>query len=151
VGCSYGLHVGGVVPFLKKLGLVRTKLFAALFYRSLGVVFGFLILGFFIVKPAEIRSVEPRSAIFFVAAGFVASFLVQIVFYHGLKIGEVSRVVPVCGGVPANSFSFRGSCFGKEHNNSKSGGNDPYYVWCLASEADTCSMAPADRRRGKQF
>ena len=115
------------------------------------MVFGFLILGFFIVKPAEIRSVEPRSAIFFVAAGFVASFLVQIVFYHGLKIGEVSRVVPVCGGVPANSFSFWGSCFGKEHNSFKSGGDDPYYVWCLASEVDTCSTELADRRRGKQF
>jgi bacterial/archaeal transporter family protein len=94
----------GVVPFMEKLGLTRTPPFTALFFRSLGVFFGFLILGLFIVKPGEIRSVEPKAAALLVLAGFVASFLAQIAFYHGLKIGEVSRVVPVAGAYPLIAF-----------------------------------------------
>ena len=112
----------GVVPVIEKMGLSKAQPFTALFYRSLGVVFGFLILGFFIVKPGEIRSVEPRSALFLIVAGFVASFLAQIAFYHGLKIGDVSRVVPVAGAYPLISFILGVALLGETITFSKASG-----------------------------
>lgn len=103
----------GVVPVMEKMGLNRTQPFAALFYRSFGVVLGFIVLGLFMVKPAQIKSVEPKAAVMLVLAGFIASFLAQIAFYHGLKIGEVSRVVPVAGAYPFISFLLGAALLGE--------------------------------------
>lgn len=89
--------IWGVVPILEKLGLAKTDPFVALFYRCLGVLLGILFLGIFIVKPDQLKAVPPREIIMLVCAGFLASFVAQITFYHGLKIGEVSRVVPIAG------------------------------------------------------
>jgi len=89
--------IWGVVPILEKLGLAKIDPFVALFYRCLGVLLGLLFLGIFIVKPQELKAVTPRAIILLVVAGFLASFVAQITFYHGLKIGEVSRVVPIAG------------------------------------------------------
>lgn len=112
----------GIVPFMEKLGLAKMQPFTALFYRSLGVVIGFIILGSFIVKPSEMRAVELKSALILVLAGFVASFLAQIAFYHGLKIGEVSRVVPVAGAYPLIAFALGVSFLGETITFSKAAG-----------------------------
>ena len=112
----------GVVPFMEKLGLTRTQPFVALFYRSFGVVLGFLVLGFFVVKPAQIRSVEPKAAVILVLAGFIASFLAQIAFYHGLKIGDVSKVVPVAGAYPLIAFILGVAILGETITFSKAAG-----------------------------
>lgn len=89
--------IWGVVPILEKLGLAKVDPFVALFYRCLGVLLGLLFLGIFIVKPNDLKAVSPRAIIMLICAGFLASFVAQITFYHGLKIGEVSRVVPIAG------------------------------------------------------
>jgi len=96
--------IWGVVPILEKIGLADTNPFVGLFYRSLGVIFGLLIFGFFILNPAEIRAVNMRSALFLILGGFLASFVAQLVFYHGLKIGEVSKVVPISASYPLIAF-----------------------------------------------
>lgn len=96
--------IWGVVPLLEKLGLANVRPLAALFYRSLGVIIGFLLLGIFMVKPQEIRTVDLRSLIFLVLGGFLASFVAQICFYNGLKLGEVSRVVFISGSYPFIAF-----------------------------------------------
>jgi bacterial/archaeal transporter family protein len=96
--------IWGFVPIMEKFGLNKVEPFVALFYRSLGVILGLLCLVFFVLKPSQIRHVEPKAALILVAAGFMASFLAQIAFYHGLKIGEVSRVTPVSGTYPLIAF-----------------------------------------------
>ncbi|MFA6636748.1 MAG: EamA family transporter [Candidatus Omnitrophota bacterium] len=120
----------GAVPVMEKMGLAKTQPFTALFYRSLGVVLGFLILGFFIVKPGEIRSVEPRSAALLILAGFVASFLAQIAFYHALRAGDVSRVVPVAGAYPLIAFILGVALLGENITLSKAAGM--FFVICGA-------------------
>ena len=96
--------VWGVVPILEKVGLTRTSPFVGLFYRSLGVVLGVLLLGTVILKPEEIKAVDVRSALILILSGLLASFVAQVMFYHGLKIGEVSKVVPIAGTYPLIAF-----------------------------------------------
>jgi len=96
--------IWGVVPVLEKLGLAKTEPFVALFYRCFGVILGILFLGIFVLKPGEIKAVPPRSIVLLVTAGFLASFAAQITFYHALKIGDVSRVVPISGAYPLIAF-----------------------------------------------
>ncbi len=89
--------IWGVVPILEKFCLTKVDPFVALFYRCFGVLIGLLFLGVFVVKKSEMRAVDVRTITILVIAGFLASFLAQITFYHGLKTGEVSRVVPISG------------------------------------------------------
>ncbi|MFH1877615.1 MAG: DMT family transporter [Candidatus Omnitrophota bacterium] len=96
--------IWGVVPVMEKLGLTRTEPFTALFFRCLGVVAGIILLGMFIVKPHHLRHADTRSVLLLVLSGFLASFVAQVAFYHGLKTGEVSRVVPIAGCFPLVTF-----------------------------------------------
>lgn len=96
--------IWGVVPVLEKLGLQKTEPFVALFYRCLGVIIGILLLGAFIVKPQQLRQVDLKAIVLLILSGFLASFVAQIAFYHGLKIGEVSRIVPISGMYPLIAF-----------------------------------------------
>ena len=96
--------VWGVVPLLEKLGLTKVDPLMGLFYRCIGVVIGCLILGTFLIKSGSVKPVDSRSFIFLVLAGFLASIIAQIFFYNGLKVGEVSRVVPIAGSFPLVAF-----------------------------------------------
>lgn len=95
----------GLAPLIEKAGLTgRTPPMAGLFYRSVGVVAGLVLLSLFLVKPQEIRAVEPRSALLLASGGLLASIVGQICFYNALKIGEMSRVVPVSASYPFIAF-----------------------------------------------
>ena len=94
----------GMAPIFEKAGLSRVNPIAGLFYRCLGVIVGMLILAFFLIKPREIREVDLGSALFLAAGGFLASFLGQICFYHALKLGDVSRMVPISASYPFIAF-----------------------------------------------
>ena len=96
--------IWGIAPILEKTGLAKVAPLTGLFYRSLGVVLGLILLAFFMVKPQEIKSADLRSVAFIMAGGFLASFLAQILFYHSLKIGDVSKVVPISGSYPLVAF-----------------------------------------------
>ena len=96
--------IWGCVPLLEKAGLVKVTAFVGLFYRSLGVIIGILILSLFMVKPQEIKAIDLKSASLLILGGFLASFVGQICFYHSLKAGEISRVVPVSGTYPLIAF-----------------------------------------------
>lgn len=96
--------IWGFVPILEKLGLTKVDPLVGLFYRCLGVLVGIVILPIFFLKPAQIKSVDMRSALYLIAAGFLASFIAQIAFYNGLKLGEVSKVVPISGSYPFLTF-----------------------------------------------
>jgi len=96
--------IWGCVPILEKTGLVRATPFVGLFYRSLGVIIGILILSLFMVKPQELKTIDLKSASFLILGGFLASFVAQLCFYQSLKVGEISRVVPVSGTYPLFAF-----------------------------------------------
>lgn len=96
--------IWGFVPLLEKVGLGKIEPLAGLFYRSIGVVIGLIILGLFLLKPAEIRSVDLKSALLVMTGGFLASFVATFLFYHALKIGEMSRIVPISGSYPLITF-----------------------------------------------
>ncbi|MFH1412272.1 MAG: EamA family transporter [Candidatus Omnitrophota bacterium] len=96
--------IWGVVPIMEKIGLTKIEPMVALFYRSLGVLIGLVFLGTVVLKPAQIKAVDVRTVMILISAGFLASFAAQIVFYHGLKIGEVSKVVPIAGSYYLISF-----------------------------------------------
>ena len=88
--------VWGVVPLLEKLGLSRSEPFTALFYRCFGVVIGLVLLGIFVIRPHHMKAVDAKTIFVLVLSGFLASFVAQILFYHGLKIGaySLSQVLP---------------------------------------------------------
>lgn len=94
----------GVAPLIEKAGLRQIAPMTGLFYRSLGVAIGLVLLGCFVVKPQEIRSVDMRSALLVMAGGFLASIVGQTFFYNSLKLGEVSRMVPISGSYPFIAF-----------------------------------------------
>lgn len=96
--------VWGIVPIMEKIGLLKVDPFVGLFYRSLGVLVGLLFLTLFMVKPQQVKAVELKTVLILVASGFLASFVAQIMFYHGLKAGDVSRIVPVVGAYPLIAF-----------------------------------------------
>ncbi len=119
IWAALAAFVWGIVPLLEKLGLVKVQPLVGLFYRSLGVVIGLFLLGIFLLKPSEIKSVNLRSIVFLVLGGFLASFIAQICFYKGLKIGEVSRVVPIAGSFPLVTFLFGVLFLGESVNLAK--------------------------------
>ncbi len=89
--------IWGVVPILEKIGLAKIDPFVGLFYRCCGILIGLLVLGTVVVKPHQLKSVDLKTIMILVTAGLLASFVAQITFYQALKIGEVSKVVPVSG------------------------------------------------------
>lgn len=96
--------IWGIVPLLEKLGLNKVDPLVGLFYRCLGVVLGLILLSTFMLKPQQIKAMDLRSGFFLVGGGFLASFVAQIAFYNALKLGEVSKVVPISGSYPFLSF-----------------------------------------------
>ena len=97
--------VWGIVPILEKMGLSKVDPLVGLFYRCFGVILGIFVLGLAVLKPQQIKSADMRSVLLLILGGFLASFVAQIAFYQGLKIGEVSRVVPISGTYPLITFA----------------------------------------------
>ncbi|HOD12547.1 MAG TPA: EamA family transporter [Candidatus Omnitrophota bacterium] len=96
--------IWGFVPILEKVGLSNIHPALGVFFRSLGVVIGIFIFGFFLVKPAQLRTVDIKAVAFLVTGGFLASFLAQMTFYNALKLGDVSKVVPISASYPLITF-----------------------------------------------
>ncbi|MFH0838661.1 MAG: EamA family transporter [Candidatus Omnitrophota bacterium] len=105
--------VWGIVPLFEKAGLSKTAPLTGLFYRCIGVVIGLVLLTTFMIKPQQIKSIDLRSALFLILGGFLASFIGQIGFYNSLKLGEVSRVVPISGSYPLFTFLLGVLIFGE--------------------------------------
>jgi len=105
--------IWGIVPLVEKFGLLKVEPLVGLFYRSVGVFIGWILLGTLLLKPQQIKSVDIRSVPWFILGGFLASIVGQIAFYHGLKAGEISRVVPISGTYPLVAFILGVLIFGE--------------------------------------
>lgn len=115
--------IWGCVPALEKLGLAKVPALAGLFYRSLGVLIGIVIL--FVFQSENIRQAfgtGKGSLLYLVAGGLLASVVGQVFFYQALKAGQMSTVVPIAASYPVISFLI-GTVFLKEPVTlSKAGG-----------------------------
>jgi len=96
--------IWGVVPIMEKLGLKGTHPIAGLAVRSLGVCLGLICLLFFYSPWSEFAKMSVKTIVLLALSGIAASLVAQLIFYHALKIGDVSRVVPVAGTYPLIAF-----------------------------------------------
>ena len=95
----------GCAPIFEKLGLSKIPVFNGLFYRCLGVFLGALVLMLFKFDTfKETISHAPSGWLYLVIGGFMASIIGQIFFYHALKDGEASLVVPLGAAYPLIAF-----------------------------------------------
>jgi bacterial/archaeal transporter family protein len=123
----------GMAPLFEKAGLAGAPPLVGLFYRCVGVMIGMIMLLIFWVKPQEIRAVALKPALCLIFGGFIASVVAQMFFYHGLKIGETSRVVPVSAIYPLIAFLLGVFIFRESLTPMKSAGVLMVVlgVWCL--------------------
>ena len=115
--------VWGCVPILEKLGLTKTPALAGLFYRSLGVCFGVIVLLFFQFNNIRQAYIDSKvSLLYLLVGGFLASILGQVFFYQALKTGQTSTVVPIAASYPVISFILGIIFFGEPLTLAKAGG-----------------------------
>ncbi|MBF0216307.1 MAG: EamA family transporter [Candidatus Omnitrophica bacterium] len=89
--------IWGVVPIIEKHALTNTAPLVGVFFRSMGVVIGLIFFGLFAIRPGDLKSVDIKTVLLLMLAGVLASLVAQITFYNALKLGEVSRITPLCG------------------------------------------------------
>ncbi len=95
----------GCVPLIEKMGLARLEPQVGLFYRCFGVLAGIALLLIFYAKEIRASWAHWHSGMVFVMlGGFLASVVGQLFFYHALKTGEASRVVPLGATYPLVAF-----------------------------------------------
>ena len=97
--------VWGCVPVIEKIGLSKMPVVPGLFYRCIGVIIGAGIL--LIFRAPQIRAAltsSPAGVPYVVIGGFLASVVGQLCFYHALKTGQASQVVPLAAAYPLISF-----------------------------------------------
>ncbi|MBU4311773.1 MAG: EamA family transporter [Candidatus Omnitrophica bacterium] len=97
--------VWGAVPILEKMGVSRIAPLAGVLIRSFGVIIGLFILAIFNNDALRLAfKADPRTIFLLVVSGIMASIVGQIFFYNALKIGEVSKLVPIAGTYPLFAF-----------------------------------------------
>ena len=95
----------GFAPIVEKIGLAKVPAMTGLFYRSVGVMIGLLILGIWQMEGVKATIGHGLGTWgYLVAGGFLASIIGQIFFYNALKFGEASQVVPIGASYPLLSF-----------------------------------------------
>jgi transporter family protein len=114
----------GFAPLLEKIGLRGTVDPAlGVLVRSIGVIFGALCFLPALSKiPGRFSDLTPRNWIFLCLGGLVASIIGQLCFYRALKLGDVSRVVPIGASYPVLAFLLGTIFLGESVTLSKIGG-----------------------------
>lgn len=92
----------GCIPVLEKTGIqAMDNLFAAALLRASGAIMGAVLIPIF--SPSAFNamvSAPPKAYICLMAAGFLGSFVGQLTNLNALKLGEVTKVVPVTASWP---------------------------------------------------
>ena len=96
----------GLAPITEKLGLRgATDPVVGVFVRSVGVFLGTLVLAAFTPQVLmRAQALSLRTWGYLISGGILASILGQVCFYRALKLGEVSRVVPIGAAYPVLAF-----------------------------------------------
>ena len=114
----------GFAPLFEKVGL-RGNIDPAIgvLIRTAGVIVGILV-----ILPAmpklggRFAELTPRNWFFLSMGGFLASVIGQLCFYHALKLGEVSKVVPIGASYPVLAFLLGILFLGESMSWAKAGG-----------------------------
>ena len=114
--------VWGVVPIIEKIALGKVTPYVGIFYRCIGVMLGMILLGIFLAGRKELGAIDLKSLVLLISAGFLANFVGQLMFFHGLKSGQVSSFVPIAGSFPLVSFILGVVLFGEAITPFKVGG-----------------------------
>lgn len=97
--------VWGAVPIIEKTGLRHLDVWPAMFFRCMGAMIGLFLLP--LVKFPDIRQAFAQGApgwYYCVLGGFMGAVVGNVCYYHALKAGQVSKVVPIAGAFPLISF-----------------------------------------------
>ncbi len=90
----------GSAPIFEKVGIGKMSPLVAVTVRSV-VISIILIISVILTKEiTTIPRVELKSLIYIAIGGILAGLLGQVFYFAALKLGESSRVVPVCGTYP---------------------------------------------------
>jgi transporter family protein len=89
----------GIAPIMVKISLNELPPFITLSMRSFTVSIVLLIAG---LVSGQYRNLNFESKYFFLAGaeGILSALVGQLFYYHALKSGEVSRIVPVSSSFP---------------------------------------------------
>ena len=90
------------------MGLSSVHPTTAYVIRSSGVFLGVVAVVAFTPHAYSLGKVGMKSIILLVLAGILAGFVAQIVFYKALKLGEISRIVPIVSCAPLFTFFWDG-------------------------------------------
>ena len=115
--------IWGCAPILEKIGLAKIPPIPGLLFRGIGVMLGTAILiaaKWDLIKP-HIWPCPPGFGLL-VLGGLLASVVGQIFFYHALKNGEASLVVPVGASYPLIAFVLGVVFLGEKITYAKMGG-----------------------------
>jgi transporter family protein len=96
----------GFAPLFEKVGL-RGNIDPAVgvLIRTVGVLVGVVLIYPLIPKlTGRFSDLTPRNWICLSAGGLLASVIGQLCFYRALKLGEVSKVVPIGASYPVLAF-----------------------------------------------
>jgi len=95
----------GSAPVFEKLGLATLPASAGIFIRSVIAAIGTAVMFTFTGNGWGWLSESSPKALFFLAlAGFNSAFLGQFFYFNALKLGEASRIVPLCSTYPFVAF-----------------------------------------------
>lgn len=111
--------IWGFVPFLEKVGLSSVEPTAAYLVRCSGVFLGVVILIAFTPQVPSSGRMGIKSIFFLVLAGVLAGFVAQVIFYKALKMGEISRIIPITSCYPLFTFFLGWIFLGEEITVSK--------------------------------
>ena len=92
--------IWGVVPLMEKVGLGNAPPTGGVMVRSLGIIVGLLLFGWFWSPWEAMRAMSARSVLLLAGGGLLASVVGQLAFYQALKTGALSQITPVAGTYP---------------------------------------------------
>jgi len=95
----------GSAPVFEKLGLATAPPAAGIFIRSVIATVGTAIM--FTLHGSGwtwVYETSPRALFFLALAGFNSAFLGQFFYFNALKLGEATRIVPLCSSYPFVAF-----------------------------------------------
>ena len=92
--------IWGIVPLIEKVGLGNGNPVIAVFARTIGVMIGMVVVGWWFSPWKALADLSVRSFALLALGGFLASFIGQLAFYQALKAGRISQVTPLAGTYP---------------------------------------------------
>ena len=90
----------GIAPIFGKIGLSKLSPYTALAVRSFVIAIIMLIILLVRGDIRELAKIDLKSVAFISLEGIFASLIGHFAYYYALKLGEVSKIVPITSAFP---------------------------------------------------